>query len=187
MAGNPAHNRLIVEGDQDVSGAYSELLTRPQFIWSDRQFPFCVYRLFDDAGRLLYVGATRNFRTRMNQHRRTQYWWPRVSPDHIVVDGFATDADASAFESLLISERQPLFNRVDGHYPIDYMPVSRPRGSRHAEKELAVLRVTAFMRAMLPHNIRYARETGMKWNEIAHALSMSRTQVIELSKRFEPP
>jgi hypothetical protein len=43
------------------------------------------------------------------------------------------------------------------------------------------------MRAMLPHNIRYARETGMKWNEIAHALSMSRTQVIELSKRFEPP
>jgi len=34
-----------------------------------------LYRLYDAAGRLLYIGATFYPRTRMSQHRRTKSWW----------------------------------------------------------------------------------------------------------------
>jgi len=39
------------------------------------------------------------------------------------------------------------------------------------------------MMAARPANIRYARKSGAKWAEIADALGMSQSQVIELSKK----
>jgi hypothetical protein len=48
---------------------------------------------------------------------------------------------------------------------------------------LAPLVVTAQMIAARPANIRDARISGAKWGEIADALGMSQSQVIELAKK----
>lgn len=36
--------------------------------------PHCVYRLFDAAGRLLYIGCSRRPARRLAEHRATQPW-----------------------------------------------------------------------------------------------------------------
>jgi hypothetical protein len=48
---------------------------------------------------------------------------------------------------------------------------------------LAPLIMTARMLAQRPANVRAARAARLKWAEIAEALDMSQSQVIELSKK----
>lgn len=74
--------------------------------------PFVVYRLFDYDWDLVYVGATSDFEARMSGHGGEQRWWIDIDLSVIATDHFATEAEAAAFEGMLIAERQPKHNRL---------------------------------------------------------------------------
>jgi len=74
-----------------------------------------VYRLYDRAGRLLYVGITANVRTRLKAHEKKP-WWPQVHRH--TIHEHPTRAYALAAEALAILEEAPRYNiarpREDG-------------------------------------------------------------------------
>lgn len=67
-----------------------------------------VYRAFDSAGRLLYVGCSLNVQQRMRDHR---YWgsWYRLMVRH-EVDGPYPYAEARAIEWEAIQTEDPIHN-----------------------------------------------------------------------------
>lgn len=80
--------------------------------------PHYVYRLFDDAGQVLYIGCTANPKTRIRQHvqglipqghyreiRATVGYWE-------VSDPYPTWADAHVVEIKAIAAEVPRFNVV---------------------------------------------------------------------------
>ena len=75
--------------------------------------PCQVYRHFDEAGRLLYVGISRNARRRGYQHRCTAAWAGeihRTAVEHFPSRRLAIDAEARAiaFEHPLYNKKRPL-------------------------------------------------------------------------------
>jgi predicted GIY-YIG superfamily endonuclease len=38
-----------------------------------------LYRLYDEAGTLLYIGITKDLENRWSQHAKASLWWPRVA------------------------------------------------------------------------------------------------------------
>lgn len=70
--------------------------------------PTTLYRLFDAAGVLLYVGISGVPFLRWKQHGQTQPWWPRVTK--ATVQHFATRQAALEAELTAIREESPLFN-----------------------------------------------------------------------------
>lgn len=81
--------------------------------------PYCVYRFFDKSGTLLYVGVSSCFIQRLCGHQDDKEWFPEVS--RMEVEYFDTRAEALAFESAEIRDRDPLYNvqgkRADGRRP----------------------------------------------------------------------
>jgi predicted GIY-YIG superfamily endonuclease len=71
-----------------------------------------VYRAFDAAGRLLYVGITKSPQTRMRGHQRTSEWWPEMQS--VVFEWHATRIEALDVERDLIESLRPPFN-IDHH------------------------------------------------------------------------
>lgn len=69
-----------------------------------------IYRLYDEADRLLYVGITSEPRTRLRGHRRDQEWWPEVVMSEI--EWCETRAAAEVDEKRAIEEEHPKYNRV---------------------------------------------------------------------------
>lgn len=67
-----------------------------------------VYRLFDRDGELLYIGATSNIGSRLNDYRRNCVWWHRVG--FVDSDEYPTRAEAFAAEAAAIREHQPELN-----------------------------------------------------------------------------
>jgi predicted GIY-YIG superfamily endonuclease len=68
-----------------------------------------VYRLFDQAGRLLYVGITsRDPGRRLYEHERQQPWWPRVH--RAALERFPARPEALRAEQLAIKTEGPEFN-----------------------------------------------------------------------------
>lgn len=68
----------------------------------------CVYRFYDAAGILLYVGRSCRFGSRMSDHRKGKDWWHEVAnigvihcPDHEAADDL---------ERRLIKSLEPLYN-----------------------------------------------------------------------------
>jgi hypothetical protein len=71
-----------------------------------------VYRYFDAAGRLLYVGATGNGYYRAHGHSRsTAPWWPLVARGEF--EHFTTMAEAFSEELRQIITLRPIYNRAD--------------------------------------------------------------------------
>lgn len=81
--------------------------------------PYCVYRFFDGAGTLLYVGVSSCFIQRLCGHQDDKEWFPEVC--RMEIEYFDTRAEALAFESAEIRDRDPLYNvqgkRADGRRP----------------------------------------------------------------------
>lgn len=71
--------------------------------------PHYVYRLFDAAGALLYVGITCDVTTRMYQHSKEQPWWDEV--DNRSVEEVLTRADAFFLEAAAILAERPRYNK----------------------------------------------------------------------------
>lgn len=68
-----------------------------------------LYRLYDEAGTLLYVGITNNPAVRWRQHALRQWWWPEVATRSI--EWFADRESAGLAEKAEIQGKHPPYNR----------------------------------------------------------------------------
>jgi predicted GIY-YIG superfamily endonuclease len=73
---------------------------------------FAVYRLFDAAGVLLYIGATKNVKARMYGHGQDKPWWPEVVKTATRVEWFESVEDAARAEHEAILSERPVHNRA---------------------------------------------------------------------------
>jgi predicted GIY-YIG superfamily endonuclease len=91
--------------------------------------PHFVYRLFDAAGALLYVGCTHDPKKRLRSHARKQPWWPevaRVDHSHPMPLGAAR-----RLESIAINAENPRYNVAGRLNPVQDSgpgPVASRRG-----------------------------------------------------------
>ena len=69
-----------------------------------------VYQLRSDT-ELLYVGYSRQLKTRMRQHRLEKPWWPEVTD--VRSEEFATEDEARQREKELWASEQPKYNQVN--------------------------------------------------------------------------
>ena len=67
-----------------------------------------VYRLFDRAGRLLYIGATYSVPLRMENHRYSTPWFADVA--RVESESYPTRREAFAAEAAAIQAEVPLRN-----------------------------------------------------------------------------
>jgi hypothetical protein len=67
-----------------------------------------VYRYYDAAGRLLYIGVTGQGHWRTHQHRRAAPWWPSVVRAEF--EHFTDGVAAFEHETALIARLAPLHN-----------------------------------------------------------------------------
>jgi hypothetical protein len=69
-----------------------------------------VYRLFDAADELLYVGMTCDFDQRIGTHARDKPWWPEVA--RTTCEWFTSRPDAALAEYTAITDENPRYNIV---------------------------------------------------------------------------
>ena len=67
-----------------------------------------IYRLYNIAGQLLYVGITWNPFVRWTYHARTKPWWTEVAS--VAVHQCRDDRDARAQETAAIHAEAPRYN-----------------------------------------------------------------------------
>jgi len=97
-------------GDLNLQRYVSHLahLTLREFGYWNDDHNFALYRLYDIAGGLIYVGITsKSVRSRLSVHRRRD-WWSRVVRIEVVY-GY-TRAEAESCELAAIQGEQPLCN-----------------------------------------------------------------------------
>lgn len=70
-----------------------------------------LYRIYDEAGALLYIGITRDFGMRWQKHAAQQPWWPQVKRQ--VVDWYDSRPEARKAEIAAIGAEQPKHNKYD--------------------------------------------------------------------------
>lgn len=68
-----------------------------------------VYRCYEADGGLLYVGCTQDVDRRLSEHRRVQFWAPRIARVEVV--SYPSAVEALAAEKTAILTEQPRFNR----------------------------------------------------------------------------
>jgi len=67
-----------------------------------------VYRCFDSAGNLLYVGCSLNAYSRVSQHKATAEWFPRLA--RFTVDRYKSRHVALVVEARAIRDESPQYN-----------------------------------------------------------------------------
>jgi hypothetical protein len=67
-----------------------------------------LYRLWDSARRLLYVGVTNSPRDRIKEHKAEKPWWYMV--DDVTTETFSTREDALRAERVALATESPIFN-----------------------------------------------------------------------------
>lgn len=92
-----------------------------------------VYRMFDSADRLLYVGATTRLPKRIDEHSRDKAWWTEVTT--ISVEHFASRDDAFAAEAAAIPAESPVHNIVRVPTAKTYDMKERRRENREAREQ----------------------------------------------------
>lgn len=104
--------------------------------------PTALYRLYDEDGKLLYVGITCDPGARFAQHKADKHWWPRVARKDI--EWYDKRANAAAAEEMAIRVKDPVFNYEHSRYrPAVKVPVEL------SEAQLTGL--DALMRIVYPH------------------------------------
>jgi excinuclease UvrABC nuclease subunit len=68
-----------------------------------------LYRFFDINGRLLYVGISRRFFNRLQNHQKGPFF---ASVTRIEIERFADREDAKIAEHLAIVRERPFYNRT---------------------------------------------------------------------------
>ena len=67
-----------------------------------------LYRFFDDAESLLYVGITGSLEYRIGTHRSKKPWWDLVAT--LTVERFPSRREAEVAERIAIRDEAPVFN-----------------------------------------------------------------------------
>jgi hypothetical protein len=143
---------LIYRGDQSLVENYAD--ARRPTVWdlafADGSGPFvrgrttqdpptAVYRFFDAAGRLLYVGITMDRDVRWSAHK-SKPWWPEVTRK--TVAWYETEREARKAERQAIASENPVYNlgesasipgngyRVDLLSPDELADIRRERRSQ---------------------------------------------------------
>lgn len=91
-----------------------------------RQQPHCVYRAYDEHDLLLYVGCSRVPEKRIQQHRYTSKWFPRMA--RLVEEWHPTFHIARAVERAAIDTEQPEFNVSPAEHARRILATKRQRG-----------------------------------------------------------
>lgn len=73
-----------------------------------RQIPHALYRLYGDAGDLLYIGISLNAAARVAQHRLVQSWWNEVS--EVRLESYLDRDAALRAEAQAIKVEHPRYN-----------------------------------------------------------------------------
>lgn len=69
-----------------------------------------IYRLYDEAGDLLYIGTTRRWLVdRLTAHRNAKPWWSEVS--HVTIEPQRTPWGALDVERAAIRDERPRYNK----------------------------------------------------------------------------
>jgi hypothetical protein len=68
----------------------------------------CLYRHYDDAGRLLYVGIALSPVSRLRAHRARAHWFDDIA--RITIERFGDTAAARKAERTAVEVEKPLFN-----------------------------------------------------------------------------
>jgi hypothetical protein len=68
-----------------------------------------LYRIFDAAGALLYIGITHDLGMRFDQHRRDKQWWPQMR--HHTIEEAPSRADVMYREARAILTEHPRHNK----------------------------------------------------------------------------
>jgi GIY-YIG catalytic domain len=76
-------------------------------VWPGRT---ALYRFFNAAGILLYVGVATYPHTRWKQHAREKSWWPEVAEK--AIEWHPTRVEAEQAEGVAINTEEPLYNDV---------------------------------------------------------------------------
>jgi predicted GIY-YIG superfamily endonuclease len=69
-----------------------------------------LYRFFDTAGRLLYVGITQNPQLRLRDHRAMKDWWAEVA--NVTMEHFDSRQAVEAAERIAVRTENPVHNTV---------------------------------------------------------------------------
>lgn len=93
-----------------------------------------LYRLYDQDGRLMYVGISSIPEERWRGHRRDKPWWPQVARKS--VEWHATLAAARAAERSAIKTELPVHN-------VQHHPVNGPEFTRRQQAKAAKTRLAA--------------------------------------------
>lgn len=76
-------------------------------MWLDDK-PTALYRLYDSAGRLLYIGISYQPDVRFEQHSESKSWWPEVARRE--VQWFDDRPTAAAAEAIAVRTEDPEHN-----------------------------------------------------------------------------
>lgn len=98
---------------------------------------YVVYRAFDAADRLLYVGCTNDVEARMKSHAASSPWF--VYMDRFTTEPFGSRAEAEAAEARAIGEEHPRWNLVgrSADHPDGFATNARQAEWLRPEREVA--------------------------------------------------
>lgn len=68
-----------------------------------------VYRFFNAAGRVIYIGSSEKPLKRQRQHQSNSPWWPEVADVQVI--RYPTIFEASAAERIATDAEEPIHNR----------------------------------------------------------------------------
>lgn len=88
--------------------------------------PQVLYRMFNRAGDLLYVGITADIGMRFAQHSATQPWWKSVG--RIAVEHHDDRPSVERAERAAIRAEAPLYNRVHRPRETEWQPAASEPG-----------------------------------------------------------
>lgn len=112
---------------------------------SGRPKPVAVYRFFDAAGQLIYVGQTADPKERFRRHSAESDWWSEVA--HRLVDWWPDKAAAVAEEARLVAEQSPRYNVQ--HSPVVVRARNRRRSGGSLEDIRAAMRGQRCVRTVI--------------------------------------
>lgn len=122
---------------------------------------WCVYRLLDRDGGVLYVGSTGRLWARLGAHAEDKPWWSQV--ERVVADGpFDSPDEARRAEQVAIDEYRPTHNQFRAHGKTPLRGFRIPEEEYAAAREMAIANgetLTSVLRAGLRE---YVQETEQR-------------------------
>jgi transcriptional regulator with XRE-family HTH domain len=150
-----------------------------------------LYRFFDAADVLLYVGITDNIAARWNKHANEKRWWSDVARK--TVDWHDSRTDAELIEKRAILDERPLYNVVHVPGPRARRPIGPPPAAPLYARITLELRNRSKTKSWLSGESGVARTTIDKWETqprmpqagtvaaVADALSIDRLEAARLA------